>query len=72
MLISTFQVFPAFRRPYWSALQSLVRGNARHDARAALPADAPLSPAQQAAALINQATDPNLLGRAYAGWAPFM
>ncbi|XP_021369727.1 DNA-dependent protein kinase catalytic subunit-like [Mizuhopecten yessoensis] len=50
--------------------ESVVMGE-RDDTRAQLPQDS-LSVEDQVAALIDQATDPNILGRVYAGWEPWM
>ena len=31
-----------------------------------------LTPSEQVAVLVEQATDPNILGRTYQGWAPWL
>jgi hypothetical protein len=62
------------RRAYWAQLQEVVRGSdAAGDYRAGLPLEGPaLDPEQQARVLIELATDPGVLGRAYAGWKPWV
>ena len=46
-------------------------GEKEVDIRAKLPHKG-LTVEQQVACLLNQATDPNILGRAWAGWEPWM
>ncbi|XP_040828526.1 DNA-dependent protein kinase catalytic subunit [Ochotona curzoniae] len=57
---------PAFRD-----LQAVAAGNKDHDIRAREPKSG-LSAETQVKCLINQATDPNLLGRTWAGWEPWL
>ena len=54
--------------------QALVRGDAVLDKRAAITSkgDVPLSEEEQAACLLDMATDANILGRAYRGWRPWL
>ena len=52
------------------ALRDVVLGP-RGSLRRTLPA-AGLTPAQQVDVLVEQATDPNVLGRTYQGWAPWL
>lgn len=60
-------------RPYWAALQEAVQGSAAQgDFRASLPLEQGLTPEQQARCLIEVAGDPNVLGRAYGGWQPWV
>jgi hypothetical protein len=48
----------------------VVRG-AAGSVRRALPGDRPLTAAEQVDALIEQSSDPNVVGRVFIGWAPF-
>ncbi|XP_069076234.1 DNA-dependent protein kinase catalytic subunit isoform X2 [Pleurodeles waltl] len=50
---------------------SVARGDKAHNIRAKEP-DAGLSEEVQVRCLIDQATDPNILGRVYEGWEPWM
>ena len=54
--------------------QALVRGDPVHNKRAALApqSSVPLTEAEQAACLLDMATDANILGRAYRGWRPWL
>lgn len=54
----------------WEAVTDIVLGAADSDRRA-MPEDG-LSAEQQVRALVEQATDPNILGRTWAGWLPFV
>lgn len=55
----------------FSGMQSVVLGTKEHNIRATLPA-AGLSVEQQVQCLLDQAMDPNVLGRVYVGWEPWM
>eukprot|EP00475_Leptophrys_vorax_P015621 TRINITY_DN21921_c0_g1_i2.p1 TRINITY_DN21921_c0_g1~~TRINITY_DN21921_c0_g1_i2.p1 ORF type:complete len:557 (+),score=146.21 TRINITY_DN21921_c0_g1_i2:155-1672(+) len=57
-------------KPYFAALQSLVQGDAS-SIRAKSPPNG-LSVSLQLDCLIDHATDPNILGRTWQGWAPFV
>ncbi|XP_029002542.1 DNA-dependent protein kinase catalytic subunit isoform X2 [Betta splendens] len=57
--------------PAFSGMQSVALGTKEHNIRATLPA-AGLSVEQQVNCLLDQAMDPNLLGRVYAGWEPWV
>ncbi len=62
-------------RSHWEALRRNVWGEGGIRARAEkrmIDAAASLSPAQQAECLLDMATDPNLLGRMYYGWKPWL
>ncbi len=60
------------RRPYWPQLQEVVKG-AAGDYRASLPLEGQaLEPEQQARVLLELASDPSVVGRAYAGWKPWV
>uniref|UniRef100_A0A8C4XNR5 DNA-dependent protein kinase catalytic subunit n=1 Tax=Falco tinnunculus TaxID=100819 RepID=A0A8C4XNR5_FALTI len=50
---------------------AVARGNADHNIRAKEPEDG-LSEETQVRCLIDQATDPNILGRVWEGWEPWM
>lgn len=50
---------------------AVARGNADHNIRAREPEDR-LSEETQVRCLIDQATDPNILGRVWEGWEPWM
>ncbi|CAG2250822.1 PRKDC [Mytilus edulis] len=53
------------------SFENVALGDPKDNIRSQLP-DKGLSVEQQVAALIDQATDPNILGRTYAGWEPWM
>ena len=53
--------------PQYKNILQVVTGDKAHDIRARVP-NSGLSVEQQVACLLNQATDPNILGRVYAGW----
>ena len=64
-----------------SNLQAVAYGDPKYNVRARLlkeaekhggPAKHSLTPEEQAACLIDQATDPNLLGRSFEGWEPYL
>lgn len=59
---------------HWQGLVAVVRGDESHNVRARIPGGdhAVLSPEQQAECLLDQATDPNVLGRMYFGWRPWL
>lgn len=52
-------------------ISKVAEGEKTTDIRAKLPARG-LTVEQQVACLLNQATDANILGRTWVGWAPFM
>ena len=52
-------------------LQSVALGSEEHNIRAKLPA-AGLSVEKQVDCLLDQAMDPNVLGRVWQGWEPWM
>ena len=56
---------------YFKAYLTVLMGEKDVDIRSRLPASG-LTVEQQVAALLNQATDPNILSRAYQGWEPWM
>ena len=72
------------RRSHWKALKTIVEGDPQRDERARIragterdgnAADVPggrLTVEQQVACLLDQATDPNILGRTWEGWKPFV
>uniref|UniRef100_A0A3P8W2M6 DNA-dependent protein kinase catalytic subunit n=1 Tax=Cynoglossus semilaevis TaxID=244447 RepID=A0A3P8W2M6_CYNSE len=55
--------------PAFQGMQAAALGTPEHNIRAKLPA-AGLSVEKQVDCLIDQATDPNVLGRVWAGWEP--
>lgn len=55
----------------FSGMQSVVLGTPEHNVRARVAA-AGLSVENQVDCLIDQATDPNVLGRVWAGWEPWV
>ena len=61
---------PAFTEAF-KAFENVVLGDVKDNVGAELP-NTGLSVEQQVAALIDQATDPNILGRTYGGWEPWM
>uniref|UniRef100_A0A3Q2ZPC1 DNA-dependent protein kinase catalytic subunit n=1 Tax=Kryptolebias marmoratus TaxID=37003 RepID=A0A3Q2ZPC1_KRYMA len=52
-------------------MQSVALGSEEHNVRAKLPAEG-LSVEKQVDCLLDQATDPNVLGRAWMGWEPWL
>lgn len=59
------------KKPAFPALERVLQGDKRENVRAQLPASG-LTVEEQVAALIDQATDPNILGRVWGGWEPWM
>uniref|UniRef100_A0A3P9NWB4 DNA-dependent protein kinase catalytic subunit n=1 Tax=Poecilia reticulata TaxID=8081 RepID=A0A3P9NWB4_POERE len=57
--------------PTFQGMQAVALGSEEHNIRAKLPA-ANLSVEQQVDCLLDQAMDPNVLGRVYAGWEPWI
>ncbi|NP_989989.4 DNA-dependent protein kinase catalytic subunit [Gallus gallus] len=57
--------------PFYNDFAAVARGSADHNIRAKEPEDG-LSEETQVRCLIDQATDPNLLGRVWEGWEPWM
>ncbi|XP_070708776.1 DNA-dependent protein kinase catalytic subunit [Pempheris klunzingeri] len=55
----------------FSGMQSVALGTEEHNVRARLPA-ANLSVEKQVDCLLDQAMDPNVLGRVWAGWEPWV
>lgn len=55
----------------FAGMQAVALGSAEHNVRATLPA-AGLSVEKQVDCLLDQATDPNVLGRVWQGWEPWM
>ena len=74
------------RQSHWKALKAIVEGDKQRDERARIAAAIEqanggskqgvpakvLSVDQQVACLLDQATDPNILGRTWEGWKPFV
>lgn len=59
-------------KPYIAALEAIVRGDPQRNARARVLGSVCESVQEQVDCLIDQATDPNLLGRIFAGWQPWV
>ncbi|XP_078543449.1 DNA-dependent protein kinase catalytic subunit [Lissotriton helveticus] len=59
------------KMPAYKDYISVARGDKEHNIRAKEP-DAGLSEEAQVRCLIDQATDPNILGRVWEGWEPWM
>ncbi|XP_014905517.1 DNA-dependent protein kinase catalytic subunit [Poecilia latipinna] len=57
--------------PAFQGMQAVALGSEEHNVRAKLPA-ANLSVEQQVDCLLDQAMDPNVLGRVYVGWEPWI
>lgn len=55
----------------FSGMQAVALGAKEHNVRAQLPAEG-LTVEKQVDCLLDQATDPNVLGRAWVGWEPWM
>ncbi|OAE24558.1 hypothetical protein AXG93_2415s1380 [Marchantia polymorpha subsp. ruderalis] len=60
------------RKPYSKALESIVRGSPDRNMRARTMGNICQSIREQVDCLIDQATDPNLLGRIWQGWQPWV
>ena len=58
-------------KKFHSDFEKVLLGDREIDVRAQLPVCG-LNVKQQVDCLINQATDPNILGRVWAGWEPWM
>ncbi|KAL3131372.1 hypothetical protein ABBQ38_007687 [Trebouxia sp. C0009 RCD-2024] len=56
---------------HWKALQAIVKGDNSHNFRATVDGDA-LDVNDQVQCLLDQATDPNILGRTWQGWKPYL
>jgi DNA-dependent protein kinase catalytic subunit len=56
---------------YFKNLQRIVLGDAKDNIRANVKEKCS-SPKEQVDCLVDQATDPNILGRTYFGWAPWV
>lgn len=56
---------------HWQALQAIVKGDANHNFRATV-SGRELSVDEQVQCLLDQATDPNVLGRSWQGWKPWL
>ncbi len=59
------------KKPTYKKMAEVVLGDKAYDIRAKLPQKG-LTPEQQVACLLNQATDPSILGRVWVGWEPWM
>ncbi|OXB55687.1 hypothetical protein ASZ78_003819 [Callipepla squamata] len=59
------------KSPCYNDFAAVARGSADHNVRAREPEDG-LSEETQVRCLIDQATDPNVLGRVWEGWEPWM
>lgn len=55
----------------FKGMLAVVRGTEEHNIRAQL-GERELSVEEQVDCLIDQATDPNILGRTFVGWEPWM
>jgi DNA-dependent protein kinase catalytic subunit len=59
------------QKPHFQAALQLIAGDPSHDIRAQTAANN-LSISDQINVLIDHASDPNILGRTWQGWAPFI
>ncbi|XP_048223408.1 DNA-dependent protein kinase catalytic subunit [Perognathus longimembris pacificus] len=59
------------KSPAFGGYTAVARGSRDHDVRAREP-DSGLSEETQARCLLDQATDPNILGRTWEGWEPWV
>ncbi|GAQ84757.1 putative phosphatidylinositol kinase, partial [Klebsormidium nitens] len=59
-------------KPFFRSLEGIVRGDPRVNARAKVDGKICATVQQQVECLIDQATDPNLVGRMWIGWAPWV
>lgn len=57
--------------PVFKGMLAVARGTEEHNIRARL-GEKELSVEEQVDCLIDQATDPNILGRTFTGWEPWM
>ena len=58
-------------KPHWQALQAIVKGTPDHNKRATFSTGC-LTVEEQVESLLDQATDPNILGRTWMGWKPWL
>lgn len=58
-------------KPHWQALQAIVKGDPGNNKRATFSSNH-LTVEQQVESLLDQATDPNVLGRTWLGWKPWL
>ena len=56
---------------HWQALQAIVKGDKAHNFRSTVSGKM-LSVEEQVRCLLDQATDPNILGRSWQGWKPWL
>lgn len=56
---------------HWKALQAIVKGDDSHNIRTKAAGDN-LTVEDQVRCLLDQATDPNILGRTWQGWKPYL
>ncbi|XP_061568965.1 DNA-dependent protein kinase catalytic subunit [Cololabis saira] len=59
------------KSPAFPGMQAVALGSEKHNIRAKLPVDG-LTVEQQVDCLLDQAMDPNVLGRVWQGWEPWM
>lgn len=59
------------KKPYLKYLEAFVAGDAKDNLRATV-GEKCSSVAEQVECLVDLATDPNVLGRMYGGWAPWI
>lgn len=59
-------------KPYTAALEAIVRGDPSRNVRARVSGTICKSVQEQVDCLLDQATDPNLLGRIFVGWQPWV
>jgi DNA-dependent protein kinase catalytic subunit len=59
-------------KPYLPDLEQIVRGNPEKNIRAGICRSVCETIQEQVDCLIDQATDPNLLGRIWVGWQPWL
>eukprot|EP01125_Pyxidicula_operculata_P008002 TRINITY_DN2699_c0_g1_i1.p1 TRINITY_DN2699_c0_g1~~TRINITY_DN2699_c0_g1_i1.p1 ORF type:complete len:2900 (-),score=828.74 TRINITY_DN2699_c0_g1_i1:54-8009(-) len=60
-----------YKKPYYNNIKSIVLGDSKTNIRARVQEKC-ASAKQQVDCLVDQATDPNILGRSWGGWAAFI
>ena len=67
------------KKPYFKKMLGIAYGNPKRNIRARLLEEADEEPSkyiltteQQVACLIDQATDPDILGKTFVGWEPYV
>ncbi len=74
IMVSELEAMHAGKQ-WWTALQQIVRGDPKYSERAKIKAGVSgrlATVQQQVECLLDQATDPNILGRVWRGWRAYL